>query len=98
MKASVFTEQCFTSEQRGHLDRSHLHDWIIGLAEAKAPWYGYLILVLIVAEILFVCGLAREKCQSQTKPIYRKSPPQPGICPADLRQMQAVSTAAMQPL
>lgn len=57
----------------------------VGLAEARAPWFAYLILF---ASEFTLCSFAvwREKnAKTKQNKFVGKSPAQSGTCPADLR-------------
>ena len=55
------------------------------LAEVKAPWYAYLILVLLSLKYCLFAVWREKNAKAKQKQFTGKSPPQPGICPADLR-------------
>jgi hypothetical protein len=58
---------------------------LFGLAEAKAPWYAYLILVLLSLKYCLFAVWREKNAKAKQNRFTGKSPTQPGICPADLR-------------
>ena len=58
---------------------------LFGLAEARAPWYAYLILVLLSLKYCLFAVWREKHAKAKQKQFTGKSPPQSGISPADLR-------------
>jgi hypothetical protein len=58
---------------------------LFGLAEARAPWYAYLILALLSLQYCLFAVWREKNAKAKQKQFTGKSPPQSGICPADLR-------------
>ncbi|MFZ1072506.1 MAG: hypothetical protein WAO21_03630 [Verrucomicrobiia bacterium] len=55
------------------------------IAEVKAPWFAYLTLLGLAVILCLFAVWPNENAKAKQKQFTGKSPPQPGICSADLR-------------
>lgn len=55
------------------------------LAEVKAPWYAYLILVFLSLKYCLFAVWREKNAKTKQNKFAGKSPAESGICPADLR-------------